>query len=152
MLADAAQIEGRWDSALDLKRLALEIEKDLEDVPAQIGSYAALAFQSMVVERFDQAAWAATQCLELAHPGDRTRFTTIARCSLAEARWRTDPGPDVRREVERAREELLVARDIPSPIRVWLEQRLAVLPSRSALRISVENWLARLWRHARAKR
>lgn len=152
LLADAAQVEGRWDSALDLTRHALKLEQDLEDVSGQVGSYAALALQSMVVGRFDQAAWTATQCLELAHPDDRMRFTTIARCSLAEARWRTDPSADARREVEYAREDLRAARDLPPLLRVWLEQRLAVLPSRSALRISVENWLARLRPHARANR
>ena len=152
LLADAAQVDGRWDGALDLTRHALKLEKELEDMPGQIGSYAALALQSMVVERFDQAEWAATQCLELARPDDRIRFATIARCTVAEARWRTDPGPDARRQVEYAREDLRGARDLPSPLRAWLEQRLAVLPARRALRIFVENWLARLRPHARATR
>lgn len=151
LLADAAQVDGRWDGALDFTRHALKLEQDPEDVPGQIASYAALSLQSIVVARFNQAVWAATECLKLARADERMRFRTIARCSLAEAQWRTHPSPDARREVDYAREELRVARDLPPLLRAWLEQRLAGLPSRSALRISVENWLARLLPHARAK-
>jgi hypothetical protein len=35
--ADAAQVDGRWDGALDFTRHALKIEQDL---PGQIASYA----------------------------------------------------------------------------------------------------------------
>jgi tetratricopeptide (TPR) repeat protein len=149
LLADAAQADGRWDSALDFTRHALAVEQDLEDVPGRIASYAAMSLQSIVVARFDQAVWAGTECLKHSRAGEHIRSRTIAICSLAEARWRMRASPDARRDVERAREELRVARDLPHLLRAWLEQRLAALSSRSALRISVENCMARLFPRAR---
>jgi tetratricopeptide (TPR) repeat protein len=151
LLADAAQVDGRWDGALDFTRHALALEKDLEDVPGQIGSYAAMSLQSIVVARFDQATWAGAECLKLARADEHIRLTTIAKCSFAEAQWRMNPSPEARRAIDYAREELRVAPDFPPLLRGWLEQRLAVLPSRSALRIWVENWLPRLFPHSRAK-
>ena len=116
-------------------------------MPGQIGSYAALALHSIEIEKFDRAAWAATQCLQRAGPGDSLRFIAIAKYALAEALWRTGRGQDARREAELAREELEAARDLPpgSALRLWLEQRLAALPSRSALRVWLGKRLARLF-------
>jgi tetratricopeptide (TPR) repeat protein len=138
LLADAAQVGGRWDSAADLTTYALKLEQDLEDVPGQIASYGALALQSIAVERFDRAEWAATECLKRADPNNCMRFTIIARCALAEARLRVDPGRDARRVVERMRQQLAAAHDVPSELRAWLGERLARLSSRWVLR--------RLWR------
>lgn len=135
LLADAAQADGRWDGALDFTRHALAIEQDLEEVPGQIASYAALSLQSIVVARFDQAAWAGAECLKLARADEHIRLTTIAKCSFAEAQWRRSPSPHARQAVDNAREELRVARGLPPLLRSWLEQRPPVLPSRSALRI-----------------
>jgi tetratricopeptide (TPR) repeat protein len=129
LLADAAQVEGRWDSAADLTTHALKLEQDLEDGPGQIASYGALALQSIAVERFDRAGWAATECLKRAAPDNRMRFTTIAWCVLAEARSRLAPGRDARQLSKRMQQELVAARDVPSEMRAWLGERLARLSS-----------------------
>jgi tetratricopeptide (TPR) repeat protein len=144
LLADAAQVEGRWDSAIDFTRHALNLAEDLDDLPGQTSSYAAMALQSMAVDQFDRAEWAARHCLRFARPADNLRFTTIARCSLAEIGWRTAPGRATRREVAVMRGVLRVAPDLPPALRVWLEHRFAALPSHSTLRSWWHGLLTRL--------
>lgn len=133
LLADAAQLEWRWDNAIDFTRHALKLAEELDDLPGQTSSYAAMALQSIAVHRFDRAEWAAGRCLSLVRPADNMRFVTIARCSLAEICWRTTPGQAALREVVAARAIVRVATDLPSTLPAWLEHRLAVLPPRWAL-------------------
>jgi len=125
LLADAAQIDGRWDSAADHTRLALQIHVEMKDMPAQTRSVATLAFQFAVVERADLALTGATQALEHDQPGPVSRFTVVALYALAEAhrlsghRWRA------RRQAKIARMSLDAAPDMApgSPLRVWLEEQ-----------------------------
>jgi tetratricopeptide (TPR) repeat protein len=152
LLADAAQLEWRWDSAIDFTRHALKLAEDMDDVPGQTSSYAAMALQSMAVDQLDRAAWAARQCLNLAGPADDTRFGTIAHCSLAEINWRTSRSKAALREIEVAREILHVATSLRPALRAWLEHRFARLPSRSTLGRWWRALLARLRPLARANR
>jgi tetratricopeptide (TPR) repeat protein len=127
LLADAAQADGRWDSALDCTRHALALEQDLEDVAGQVASYAAMSLQSIVVARFNQAGWAGDQCLNLARADEHVGWRAIATCSLAEAVWQTRPGPQASQAVADAREVLRTARGLSPVLREWLEQRVAGL-------------------------
>ena len=127
LLADAAQLDGRWDSACDFTRHALTLEDDVQDVPGQIGSYAALALQFLELEQLDDAESAAKECLARAGPRDISRFTVIARYVLAEAHRRAGRSRDARREAQLTHNELQGTRDVPSgsSLRLWLEHRLS---------------------------
>lgn len=147
LLADATQLEGRWDTALDFTRHALALEEDVQDVQGQIGSYGALALQFVEVGRFDGAEWAATACLTRVGPDGRSRFTVVARYALAEVHRRAGNAYRARQEARLARQEMEVASDPPpgSMLRRWLEPRLATFTRRRM----VLSWLSRLARRQR---
>ena len=126
LLADAAQIEGRWDSAADHTRFALRLHASLQDIGAQTRSLAALAFQYAIVGRADLAIEGATQFLEQARAGPISRFTVVAQYALAEARRLSGRRSDATQQMAGVRQRLDAAEDMPpgSPLRVWLEARL----------------------------
>jgi hypothetical protein len=140
LLADAAQLDARWDNALDFTRHALALEEDVQDEQGQIGSYGALALQFVEVGGFDGAEWAATACLTRAGP-DRSRFTVIARYALAEVHRRAGKIRRARQEARLTRQEMDVVSDLPlgSRLRQWLEERLKAFTRR---RLAL-SWLSR---------
>jgi hypothetical protein len=144
LLADAAQLEGRWDNALDFTRHALALEEDVQDEQGQIGSYGALALQFVEVGRFDGAESAATACLTRAGRAGGSRFTVIARYALAEVHRRAGKTRRSREEARLARQEMDDSSDLPprSMLRRWLEQRLKAFTRRRM----VWSWLSSLAR------
>jgi hypothetical protein len=126
LLADAAQIEGRWDAAADHTRFALKLHTDMQDMGAQNRTVATLSFQFAVVERADLAMQGATQFLEHDQPGPISRFTVVGLYALAEAHRLSGHSWRARRAAKHARTALNAAPDLPpgSPLRVWLGERL----------------------------
>jgi hypothetical protein len=67
LLADAAQLQGRGDTALDFTRHALGLEQDVQDVPGQIGSYCYVR----CVHHTHRTSWSGAHggsCLSAARP------------------------------------------------------------------------------------
>jgi hypothetical protein len=95
LLADAAQLDGRWDSACDFTRHALTLEDDVQDVPGQMGSYTALALQFLELEQLDDAESAAKECLARAGPSTLDYSDCAVRAAEAHRRAGRSP-QDVR--------------------------------------------------------